>query len=83
MTPEYRFGIILKTEKEIKMARLKGSKNKPKTKPTSDLNSKAESFAARFIAGEGSVDAEILAIKILEKIRASRERLRKKYGDKL
>ena len=50
------------------MARPKGSKNKTKAKPTSDLNSKATHFATIFIAGEGSVDAEILAIRVLEKI---------------
>ncbi len=65
------------------MARPKGSKNKTKKKATTDLNSKAGHFATIFIAGEGSVDAEILAIRVLEKIRASRKLLQDKYGDKL
>ncbi len=62
------------------MARPKGSKNKTIAKPVLDLNSKAEHFAYIFTAAEGSVDAEILAIRILEKVRANRERLQKKYG---
>ncbi|HDY88784.1 MAG TPA: hypothetical protein ENH82_11825 [bacterium] len=63
--------------------RPKGSKNKTKGKVITDLNTKAEHFATVFIAGEGSVDAEILAIRVLEKIRASGKQLQEKYGDKL
>lgn len=63
-----------------KRGRPKGSKNKTKGIATLDLNRKAEHFANLFIGYETLDGAERLAVKILEKIRASKERLEKKYG---
>ncbi len=64
----------------LKLGRPKGSKNKVKGRIATDLNIKAKNFADKFIAQEHIKNAEILAIKILERIRNSKEQLEKKYG---
>lgn len=65
------------------MGRKKGSKNKIKGRVAIDLNIKAKNFADLFIAQEHIDNAEVLAVKILEKIRSSKERLQEKYGGKI
>lgn len=62
------------------MSRPKGSKNKKKNNRAIDLDIKAKNFADLFIAQEHIDNAEVLAVKILEKIRANKERLQEKYG---
>lgn len=62
------------------MGRPKGSKNRTKGVALIDLNRKAQYFADLFIGSEKLDNAERLTVKILEKIRASKERLAKKYG---
>jgi len=63
-----------------KRGRPKGSKNRAKGVIASDLNRKAQHFADVFIGYEKIDGAEKLAVKILEKIKASKDRLEKKYG---
>ena len=64
-----------------KRGRPKGSKNKAQKIPY-NLNEKAKKFSELFIGSEGIDSAEILAVRILEKIRASKARLIEKYGEK-
>lgn len=63
-----------------KRGRPKGSKNKTKKAALLNLSTKAQYFADLFIAAEQLENAEILTVKILEKIRANKERLGQKYG---
>jgi len=62
------------------MSRPKGNKNKKKKIIAIDLDRKAKNFADLFIAQEHIDNAEMLAIKILEKIRSSKANLQEKYG---
>lgn len=78
------------------MSRPKGSKNKPKKsvrkskgkigKRAKDLQSaqrkdkEAEYFTKLFIAAHGIDEAEFLADRVLQKIRANKKRLDEKYG---
>lgn len=62
--------------------RPKGSKNKTKNVIATDLDTRAKNFANLFIAQEHIDNAEILAIRIVEKIRANKSDLQKKYGGK-
>ncbi len=52
-------------------------KDKPPEKPISEL---AHNLSVRLIASHGIVSAEIVAKLTLEKIRASRKSLQRKYG---
>lgn len=65
------------------MGRPKGSKNKAVTVKFVDINQLAQRHADLFIAAYHIEPAERLAELILEKIRASSQRLREKYGAKL
>ena len=63
------------------MGRPKGSKNKPKYRIPVNLDGLAKQYADKFIAQVHIAEAEVLALRILEKIRASKKRLEAKYGD--
>ena len=61
--------------------RKKGSKNKSKGS-VEDLNGKAERLAIRFVGCEGGVlNAKLLTLKILEKIRENKVKMEKKHCD--
>ena len=62
--------------------RPKGSKNRTKKIAIVDLNIRAKNFANLFIAQEHIDNAEVLAVKIVEIIRANKKSLQKKYGGK-
>ncbi len=55
---------------------------KKKTKLEKPIAEVAQNWAERFIAGYGIIEAEMVAKLTLEKIRASRKSLQRKYGDK-
>ena len=67
----------------MRQGRPKGSKNKPKRQIPVNLDGLAKQYADKFIAGEHIAGAETLALRILEKIRASKKRLTVKYGDEI
>ena len=56
------------------------ARNKGNPKLDRPLPDIAQSFADRFIASYGIKDAERIALLALEKIRASREGLERRYG---
>ena len=53
---------------------------KKKTKHEKPIAEDAQNWAERFIAGYGIIEAEMVAKLTLEKIRASRKSLQRKYG---
>ena len=70
---------IIKTKLQVDKLIMKRKKNIKLDKPLPEI---AQSFADRFIASYGIVDAEQIAKLVYEKVVASRKGLERKYGNR-